>query len=98
MGTRSRQSDRFKLDRLQIPEEERRETLNPCDACGGHGYRIERATEFDGSRYRYRELKVSCKWCKGTGSVTSALARAFARWKRILRHNRAAGTCRDEGA
>jgi hypothetical protein len=92
VGKRGKDSDRFKLERLRKPEE-CRDTLNPCEACGGHGYRIVRATEFDGRTYRTRDKKVVCNWCRGSGSVTKALAKAFYRWTKILRHNRAVGRC-----
>ena len=92
MGKTRKDSDRFKLERLKKPEEIR-DTLCPCEACGGHGYRIVRATEFDGMRYATRDKKVGCNWCGGTGSVTKRLSQAFRRWTSILRHNRAAGVC-----
>jgi DnaJ-class molecular chaperone len=95
VGKRRKDSDRFKLERLQKPEEHR-DTLCPCEACGGHGYHQKRVTDFDGRRYRTIDKKVGCNWCKGSGSVTKALAVAFHRWRRILRHNRAAGTCPKE--
>lgn len=95
MGKTRKDSDRFKIERLQKPEAWR-ETLVPCEACGGHGFRNLRKMVFDGTRYRYAETKISCNWCKGDGSVTKKLAIAFHRWMRILRHNRAAGTCPKE--
>lgn len=95
MGKRRKDSDRFKLERLSKPEAHR-ETLNPCEACGGKGHRaVKRVVEIDG-HYRTVEVNLGCKWCSGTGSVTRAVSVAFHRWVRILRHNRAAGTCPKE--
>lgn len=92
MGKRRKDSDRFKLERLRKPEEHR-DTLTPCDPCGGRGSRVvKRVVEID-SKYHTADVKLTCKWCSGTGSVTKAVAQAFARWARILRHNRAAGAC-----
>lgn len=92
MGKTRKDSDQHKLDRLTKPEEHR-DTLVPCEACGGHGFRNVRKTMFDGTRYRFLETKVTCNWCRGDGSVTKRLSKAFHRWTRILRRNRAAGLC-----
>ncbi len=95
MGKRRKDSDRFKLERLSKPEEHR-DTLSPCDPCGGRGSRtVKRVVEIDGA-YRTADVQLTCKWCSGSGSVTRSVAVAFARWARILRHNRAAGTCPPE--
>ena len=92
MGKRRKDSDRFKLERLSKPEEQR-DTLNPCEACGGRGTRkVKRVVEVD-SVYRTVDVELACNWCKGSGSVTKELAKAFYRWTKILRHNRAAGRC-----
>jgi len=92
VGKRRKDSDRFKLERLKQPEAHR-DTLCPCDPCGGRGHRaVKRVVEVDGA-YRTVDVNLGCKWCSGTGSVTKAVAHAFARWARILRRNRAAGLC-----
>lgn len=92
MGKTRKDSDRHKLERLSKPEEQR-DTLCPCDPCGGRGTRkVKRVVELDGA-YRTAFVELTCNWCKGSGSVTKKLAVAFHRWTRILRHNRAVGRC-----
>lgn len=53
-----------------------RETLMPCQACSGNGYRV---ADDDHGRYR----RFFCKWCDGTGLAAKAVTQMFKRAKRI---------------
>ena len=58
---------------------EDRDTLLPCDACGGKGSRIE---EEENGCYK----QVNCNWCH-EGFTDRPTAKMFLRWKRILKVN-----------
>lgn len=84
MGTRRRESDSRLLLRITKALEDR-DTLIPCQACGGSG---DHLIEYPKGGYR----QVACKWCS-KGFTDKETARMFQRWLRIARHNKSKGLC-----
>jgi hypothetical protein len=56
-----------------------RDTLIPCQACGGEGSRL---LEYDNGSYR----RISCNWCD-RGFTDKETAGMLRRWQRILKAN-----------
>jgi DnaJ-class molecular chaperone len=76
---RKKLNSQIQLRSLQDTDE--RNTLLPCDACTGQGYRVQ---EKDGRRYTMKP----CIWCQGMGAVIPEIAAAFRRWKNIMKCNK----------
>jgi len=81
---RSKSQDRLRL-RASLPRE-RQETLLPCPACAGNKLLLK---ETPGGLYTMK----TCRWCDGTGAVDRTIQRMWARWIKMLAHNRNKGHC-----